>query len=127
MSATESEAAPRDRTDRAETSVLAGPMPVEAPLHAACVARHRKAAHEEHHHREYVPFVCKAEPSRVLDRLIHSTEDIEEADDGDQRRVLEEIDDVVDDAGHHMAQCLGKHDEGLHLPPFEADRIGGLL
>src|SRR3954466_8887524 len=102
-------------------------MLVEPALDAAPVARHRKAAGEEHHRRERVALLGKAEPGRVLERLVGGAEQVDEADAGDERGVLEQVDDVVDDAGDDMAQRLRERNEGLHLPPGKTKRIGGLL
>src|SRR5579859_7142418 len=104
-----------------------GLVTVEPPLHAARVARHREAAGEEHQHREDIALPRESQPCRILEGLANRAEDIEESDDADQGRVLEEIDDVVDDTGHDMAQRLRQHDEGLNLPPLETDRVGRLL
>src|SRR5215813_10976280 len=111
----------------ARQSVGTGAVAVEAALEATAVARHAEAADKEDHGREDVALLGEAEPGRILERLADRAEQVGKADDGDERGVLEEVDDVVDDARHDDAQRLRQRDEDLHLPPFEADGIGGFF
>src|ERR1700733_6753748 len=104
-----------------------GSMPVEAALEAAAIARHGKAAQEEHRGREDIALLGEAEPGRILQRLLDGAEHVDEADDGHERRVLEQVDDVVDDPGHDYAKGLRQGHEELNLPPAEAERCGRLL
>src|SRR4029077_230571 len=99
-----------------------GSMPVEAALEAAAIARHGKAAEEEHSGREDIALFGEAEPGRILQCLLDGAEQVDEADDGHERRVLEQVDDVVDDPGHDDAKGLRQGHEELHLPPAEAER-----
>src|SRR5262249_33273138 len=101
--------------------------PVQSALEAAAVAGHAEAADEEDDRREDVALLGEAQPGGILERLIHRTEQVDEADDGDQRGILEQVDDVVDDARHNDTQSLRQCHEQLHLPPSQAKRIGGLL
>jgi hypothetical protein len=48
-----------------------------------------------------------------------------QADDGHQRGVLEQADEVVHDARHHHGQRLRQHDLALRLPVRQAQRGGG--
>src|SRR5438094_7094545 len=91
-----------------------GPMAVEPPFEAPSVGRHGEAADEEEHCGEDVALLGQAQPRGILERLIDGPEKVDETDDGDQRGILEEIDDVVDDPRHDDAQGLRQGDEHLH-------------
>src|SRR5215207_10419394 len=70
----------------------------EAPLDAAASQRHQQAADEEHRRREGVALARHPKPGLVLARLADNAEEVEQPDDGDERRVLEQVDDRVDEA-----------------------------
>src|SRR5260370_11514203 len=114
---------------RLSRSVLggSGPMTVQPPLEASPVARHGEAADEEENRGEDIALLGQTEPGGILERLIDRAEEVDETDDGDERGVLEEIDDVVDNPRHDDAHGLRQGDEHLHLPPVETDRASGLL
>ncbi len=64
-------------------------------------------------------------PVRVGERRLDDAEQIEQADDQDQRRVLEQADEGVDDAGDHDLERLRQDDQAHRLPIAEAERLGG--
>ena len=49
-------------------------------------------------------------------------EQIEQRDDRDQRGILEQRDEAVDEAGDDVAQRLRHHDQRRRLPPGQAER-----
>src|SRR5882672_301298 len=70
----------------------AAAMPVEPALEATPIARHGEAANEEEGRGEDVALLGEAEPGGILERLVDRPQEVDEADDGDERGVLEEID-----------------------------------
>src|SRR3954453_701329 len=92
----------------------------EAPLEPRRDAGHSEAADKEDHPREEIALAREAEPSLVAQCQVDDSEQVGDADDGDQRRVLEQVDHGVDDGGEHGAQRLWQDDEPLHLPVSQA-------
>ena len=68
-----------------------------------------------------------AEPVRIGLQQARLAEDVEQADDDDQRGVLEEADEGVDDAGDRDLERLRQDDEPHRLPVAEAHRLAGLV
>src|ERR1700754_1518290 len=60
---------------------------------------------------------CRRRPVRIGERGAQLTEQIEQRDDRDQRGILEQRDEAVDQTWDHMPQCLRLHDQRRRLPP----------
>ena len=69
-----------------------------------------------------IPF--QLESARIA---VVEPERVEQRDDRDQRGVLEQADEVVDDAGDRDLQRLRHDDQPHRLPVVEAERVGGLV
>src|SRR5688572_11263820 len=95
---------------------------VQLALQIHAVARHREATREVDQGTEDVPFHLRADPVLVARPGTDDIEKIVEADDGYQRRVLGQADEVVDDTRNRDSQRLRHDDEPHHLPIAEAHR-----
>ena len=107
-------------------SLVAG---VEPALHEDRIARHAEAEQPEHEagkdeagHRR-----LRRRPVGVGEALPDDAEQVEDADDADQARVLEQADEGVDDARDDELQRLRQDDQPHLLPVAEAERIGALV
>ena len=67
-----------------------------------------------------------ADEVRLAGHAPRHVQHLEEPDDGEQRRVLEEADELADDRRDHVAQGLREHDAAHRLQRAEAQRLGGL-
>src|SRR5438309_2020660 len=94
-----------------------------AALQSPAVQRHREAEREVDQRREEIGLDAVSAPRRILQRHLDRLQQVEQADDDDQRGVLEEADDGVDQRRHRDAQCLRQdHRAGL-LPVSQAHSI----
>ena len=66
--------------------------------------------------------VDRRRPVRIGERRAQLSEQIEQRDDRDQRGVLEQADEAVDEAGDDVAQRLRHHDQPRGLGPGQAER-----
>src|SRR5687767_2878647 len=103
--------------------LLAAHADVEITLDPAAVARQRKAAHEVHRGHEELPLEEELAPVGIAERELQRAGQVVQADDGDQRGVLEGADEAVDDGRHHQAQRLWQHDLARGLPVGEPKRL----
>ncbi len=86
---------------------------------AAGIARHRDSRRRNRTaRRTHSRSAAMVGPLQTgsLKRIVHRREEIDHADDRDQRRVLEQADEIVDDAGNDQRQRLRQHDEAHHAP-----------
>ena len=90
------------------------------------VARHREADDEVDRRHEQLAFEEELAPVGVAQRELQRAGQVVQADDGDQRGVLEGADEGVDDRRHHQAQRLRQDDLALRLPVAQAERLRGL-
>ena len=84
---------------------------MELALQHLAVARHEEAEDEVDHRGEDVGLDVEALPLRVGERRLGGAEQVEEADDDDQRGVLEHADEGVDQRRDHHRQRLRQHDQ----------------
>ena len=92
------------------------------------VARHAEADHEEEQRRQQEGLVIDlAEPVLVGLQQARLAEDVEQADDDDQRGVLEQADEGVDDAGDRDLQRLRQDDQAHRLPVAQTHRLARLV
>src|SRR5215472_11161984 len=84
---------------------------VELALEHMAVARHEKAEGEINYRSEYIRLDIEALPVGVGQCRIGGAKQIEQADDGDERGVLEPADKVVDEGRNDHRQRLRQHDQ----------------
>src|SRR5690606_1462096 len=86
---------------------------VEASLHPERVARHGETENPEHGCSEDIAChrLRRRSPVDVGTGRLHRVQQVEDAHDGHQRRVLEQGDEVVHDARDHVPQRLWQDDE----------------
>src|SRR3954470_22333086 len=100
---------------------------VEAPLERLREARHGKAEDPEAEAREDVGLDVVAEPFLADHDQPRHVQEVVEAHDEDERRVLEQRDEAVDDAGNDEPQRLGQDDQPHALPVAEPHGLGRLV
>ena len=61
-------------------------------------------------------------PSRILDRVVHSLEEVGHADNRNERRVHEQANEIIDDARYHQGQGLGEYDKTHHARIVQSER-----
>src|SRR5580704_13371880 len=105
---------------------LAARSLVELDLEILAVARHRETEAEIDEGGEQVDLAGEAGPGGVDERLVGAVQEVEDADDQHQRRVLEEANEGVDQGRDHHAQRLRQDDQQGLLHVVEAHRVGGL-
>src|SRR5689334_13840937 len=68
----------------------------QLPLHPQAITRHGEAESEVDEGDEDVAFDLERSPVRIrVDRELHAARELEEAHDGDERRVLEDADEGI--------------------------------
>src|SRR6266702_1575810 len=108
-------------------SVMSAPPPlVELALEHLTVARHEKAEGPIDRCGEDVSLEVEALPIGVGQRCVGGTEQVEQADDDDERCILEAADEAVDQGRNDHRQCLRQNYQAGTAPIPEAERIGGL-
>src|SRR6266851_4826104 len=112
----------------AAPSVMSAPPPlVELAFEHLAVARHEKAECKVDRRGEHISLDVEALPVRVGQRRVGGTEQIEKADDDDQRGVLESADKAVDQGRNNHCQRLRQNNQAGATPIPETERIGGLV
>ena len=84
---------------------------------------HAVAEQEVNEGAEGVAFHAMPEPGGVLSGGVDDAEEIVEADDGNQRRILEQADEGVGNAGDNGGQRLRQDDEAHFRPVTEAEAV----
>ena len=102
---------------------------VQAPLDEQRIARHAEAEHEVDHagKRKAGEQRHRRRPVRIGEGGAQLAEQIEDRHDQHQRRVLEQADEGIDDAGNDELQRLRQDDEPHHPPVAEAERHGAFV
>ena len=97
---------------------------VELALDVLGIARHGETEDPVDQRQREVAGVAGlgAGPFGIVEARLHDAEQIEDADDRDEARVLEQADEVVDDAGNDDLQRLRHDDQAHHLPVGQANR-----
>src|ERR1051325_10508313 len=111
---------------RASPPRLALPAAVELTLQHLAVARHEKAEAEVDRGGEHVSLGREALPGGVGQRGVDRAEQVEEADDDDQRGVLEGADEAVDQRRDHHRQGLRQHEQPGAPRIAQPERVGRL-
>src|SRR6266478_3842372 len=109
------------------TTYLATARLVEIALEILAVFRHEEAEAPIDQADEDIGLPIKAPPIRVVERVVGRAEEIEEADDDDQRGVLEGADEGVDERRDHRGDRLRQDDEPHLAREAEAERVGCLV
>src|SRR5882762_10839167 len=94
-----------------------------AALQSPAVQRHREAEREVDQRREEIGLDAVPAPRRILQRHLDRLQQVEQADDDDERGVLEEADDGVDQRRYRDAQRLRQDHGAGPLPVSQAERI----
>ena len=92
---------------------------------ATCRSRTPRRPARQRHSRS--PALFGAAQFGVGEAELDDAEQVEDADDQHQARVLEQADEAVDDARDDDAERLRQDDEPHHLPIAEADRLRRLV
>ncbi|QTK78568.1 6-Pyruvoyl-Tetrahydropterin Synthase [Agrobacterium tumefaciens] len=102
---------------------------VEVPFHEQRITRHAEAEDPEYEACEDIARHGGNGGRPVRIRLVEcdDTEQVEHADDRDQRRVLEQPDEGVDDARNDELQRLWQYDQPRLLPVVQAERIRSFI
>src|SRR3954454_3045887 len=96
----------------------------EPALHEQRVARHPETEGPEDQRRHEIAGGggLRGGPFRIGEAGVDNAEDIENADDRDERRILEQADEAVDDPWDDDLERLRQYDQAHHLPITEAER-----
>src|SRR5262245_60152539 len=98
----------------------------EFALKPQTVARHCEAADKVDQCDEQIAFEIEAAPIRIGERELQRTGELVQADDNDERRILEQADESIDNGRHHRPQRLRQHDLALRLPVRQAEGLCSL-
>ncbi|KAG1648403.1 hypothetical protein GQR58_029853 [Nymphon striatum] len=100
----------------------------ELLLEALAVLGHGVGANEVDDRDEEQAFFTNAQEfSLVRNHIASDAQEVEDADDCQQRRFLEGSDDLADQRRNRYSQALRKHDEDRALHGGETERIAGLV
>src|SRR5690554_3329735 len=100
---------------------------IELALEMLAVARHAEAEDPESQPGEDVALDMIADPFGIGGGRLDDAEQIEQADDEDQRGILEQRDEGTDDAGNDVFQRLRQDHQPHHAPVAEAHRLRRLV
>src|SRR5690606_35051132 len=91
---------------------------IQMSLHERRIARHSKAEYPEYEacENETRTWCDRCDPVRVRKVQLYDTEQVEHADDRDQRGILEKPDERVDDAWNDQLESLRHDDQPDFLP-----------
>src|SRR6202035_4208574 len=94
-------------------------MGVQTMFNEQRIARHSKAKREIDHpgESEARKQRRRRRPDRVGERCPQLPKQVEQRDDRDQRSILEQRDEAVDETRNDMAQRLRHYDQRRGLPP----------
>src|SRR5438876_4807176 len=108
-----------------DNSLLLAAAPlVEVALEMLAVFGHEEAEDPVDQADEEVRLPVEAAPVGVVERVGRRGQKVEQADDDDQRGILEGADEGVDQRRDHQGQRLRHDDEGCLARVAEAERVG---
>src|SRR5215471_4770533 len=100
---------------------LALPAFIKLALEHLAVARHKKTEGPINHCRKYIRLDIEALPIGIGQRRVGCAEQVEQADDDDERRILEAADKAVDQGRNYHRQCLRQNNQAGTAPITQAE------